>query len=357
MIKFKSDELAKMKKVPRVIGDYGVKASLFGAPYLPMLKSIMEQWIIIDDLHMKFVATPDKNEMEQVFTYLFDDNVKYCVIFFSDDAVLKVPTTSGAMYMNLDISTCDISNTQFTFNMLLSSVSGHPTLHNIIRGCIQQCMRGCRIRRKSGINVFLKTSRAIEYSGTVLTTALNDWAMYAIGCTIYHLHRGQLYDREQTKKEITKYAMCAGYNITLEACECIEDIQFLKFSPTYVNGKVVTFLNLGVVFRAVGRLKVSSLPKKRSVLQDHLNGVLVGLNGVQHSPFTAWANSDKPIVEKYHLQGLKQRGEVPLSSYCRRYRISAAELLELIGEFQSVRVGKFVAHEGFSTILRKDYGG
>jgi len=58
MIKFKSDELAKMKKVPRVIGDYGVKASLFGAPYLPMLKSIMEQWIIIDDLHMKFVATP-----------------------------------------------------------------------------------------------------------------------------------------------------------------------------------------------------------------------------------------------------------------------------------------------------------
>lgn len=325
-----------------------------------MLKNAMSTWVFDDNgVGYRFISTPNKEEMDAAFTEL-KNWVQNGVIYFSDDAVYKVTCRDGPKYFNVDISSCDISNTQKIFDALIYMSSECMVMSEHIQKCVEQCGRGCKIIRTSGVEAIFRTSRCLEYSGTVLTTSLNNVAMVCIGYSVYdiflNIYRSNLYTQD-VKMCIEGAANLVGYNVTVEICECHEDIQFLKFSFTDdARGGLISFLNLGVVLRAVGRMKQRVAQTRKKVEKHHL-GVLRGLDGVQPNPLTGNVSPGESDVElPYLLQGLAQRQRVCLQAYCARYKFESGPLLEAARLFQKSGYGIFVYHPVFDQILGRDYG-
>jgi hypothetical protein len=252
--KLKKDEVAKPTKPGRAIGDFGVAASLQGFCLTGRLKNAMaDDDIIIGDARYRFVKKPDFETLNDTFEKLRDPPEKHFFVYFSDDSCYarRLPDGTVASY-NVDISKCDASHTEETFDLLTSLLPKHA--QDDCQLLTDQCKADIEVALPevfgSKRKLRLSPSGARLYSGSTLTTIINNLAnllvaSQLVGCKSH-----------EPKELVAAVAQC-GYCVTLDLNEIHEDTQFLKNSPVWCRdeGRYVSILNLGVLLRTSGRAR------------------------------------------------------------------------------------------------------
>jgi hypothetical protein len=362
--KLKKDEWAKPGKKPRMIGDLGVGASLRGFRVTNSLKVAQEsEPVYVNGGEMYFCKSPDPVIMEQVFKKLIDPPGRFYFVYFSDDSCLSIRRKDGGVdFYNLDISSCDASHGPAIFQQLVDLVP--PTVRPDMQMLVDQCQLPLRVvsRVDPSVKLLLKPNRPMLYSGSTITTGINNIANLAIGIAISECDY-------TSPDDIRLAAERAGYIVS--GCKPLqhpEDLQFLKHSPVLdSNNCYKPMLNLGVLLRASGVCR-GDLPGRGpfSIRARDFQAAL--LNG-------AYPQADFEVLQlmKGVVKGSKKI-EIPhlfeykvevndnfqpffaqRDSIMRRYRLSDLEYAEVI-EFAKSGFEQFSNSVGLSKILDLDYG-
>lgn len=256
--KMKIFEIAKPGKVPRMIGDLGVHASLQGFRLTKFLKMAMAS----EPLHylggeIEFCPKPNPVDLARVFQKLIDPPGRYYFVYFSDDACLSIRTPNGILRANLDISSCDASHTHELFLLLKNLLPPHmrTDLQRLIDQCNEPITIYSRIDKRR--KVVLKPEASRLWSGSTITTAINNLANI--------LNMLEIADRTiYSAADIVAACGAAGYIVTVENCDDWHRLQFLKHSPVLdTNGNLRALLNIGVILRLSGTCK-GDLPGRSS---------------------------------------------------------------------------------------------
>jgi len=379
--KVKVPECAKSGKGSRGIGDYSCPGSLLCPFLVKPLKHAFSTRVEHDGCVIRFVESTECVEIDDILTEMYNSQVNY-FIYFSDDMCCKIFHRGVPRYFNLDISSCDKSNGVGVFERLrwfyASTIWG-----NLIDKAILQCKQNLYIKNPSNPNEYItaKVNTPTEFSGTLLTTLLNNIAASSICLSIhYHLKKT---DDLTVDQLITKAAFAVGYKVTGEECHSPEDIQFLKMSFWQDDGgNLHSFLNLGAVVRAFGTCwmdypynskkgeKLIDAVRFRnwSVLQGYKHcGDNILMQALSASPGTQRPNclTEKTmgLISKQTTSDLLHKSwtsstvrlAVPIDSLLKRYRMTREELVELCGFYQSSDVGSVIHCDAGYKLLARDY--
>lgn len=349
--KMKTLEFGKPGKYPRMIGDMGVAASLQGFRVTEILKHALTGPIVHRNCTYYFVGDASAESLNQAFRTLVEMPTEYVFLCFSDDAVMGHRGPGGVRYMNLDISSCDASHTRESFQ-LVQDVAG-PAYADAIRVLTEQCempilLTSVEDRRR---RVVLRPVEPRLYSGSTLTTLINTLASMTIALAITQ--------HPYTAEGIVAAASKAGYIVTVDWCDRLEDVQFLKRSPTMINGEVRHLLNAGVFFRSSGMCH-GDLPGRG----DYEQRARAFQRGLISSFFPG---VDVPWVNRMRTEGrvilqddrfLKSSDPVSLSNehFFRRYQLTESELEELVDGLSQCDYSTSFECAALDKIFLKDYG-
>lgn len=380
-IKVKIPEAAKNGKGTRAIGDFTCPGSLIAPFLIDPLKSAFAEPVEHDNCVIRYVGTTNAHEIDKIVTEMWNSEVNY-FIYFSDDMMCKIIRDGVPEYFNLDISSCDKSNTTAVFHRLRWFYA-HSDWDELIARAVKQCTQPIIMQNphKNGEYITAQTVNPTEFSGTILTTVLNNIASSGICCSInYHLRRG---GSESTEAIISKAAFAVGYSVTAERCQNPEDLQFLKMSFWEgKNGELHSFLNLGAMLRSFGTTWGDYPYNKRTeCLEDSIRfrnwSVLQGYKHAGESELMRALSSSKGCqrpkkISKrtvgIHTRQLERenhyklwndsvaREPVPRSAVLRRYRLSEPEYEELLKATRESDIGHVLRYSGIDKILNRDYG-
>lgn len=362
--KLKKDEYSKPGKYGRMIVDLGVIASLEGGLWAEMAKKhIGDHKMVINNCCFVFCSSPDPDVVLEYMKEVWYNDNRYAVmmVVFSDDAIVGALVDGVWQVYNLDISSCDTSHCPPLFHLMFEALNCPTWLVNTFINQMKALIRIESSDKKQ--KAFAKPKDLYLQSGSVITTITNVFAQLLI---FHSLSQGDV--------GIVEAARRVGYVVTLETCEIIEDMQFLKMSPTYdTEGVLHACLNLGVIFRASGTCRgdVPKFSKHRDFESDAnrfqsqlMSGLLARVN---HSwlnklagplglcrDATALANAQKHVNALRHITA----GYVPTydDSIYKRYRLTQLEIFELHESLETIGVGVTVYSNAVHKILKKDYG-
>ena len=361
--KMKRDEWAKHGKKPRMIGDLGVAASLRGFRLTGMLKEAQfNESIQYKGGEIFFCKSPDPFALQYCFDQLINPTGAFFFVYFSDDSCLSIRHEGRIDRYNLDISSCDASHGPEVFNTLVNIMPEH--CRHDMQLLVDQCALPLRVVSYANPKhvAILKPTRPMLYSGSTITTAINNLANVAIVKAI--LDRGYV-----GAESIALGAQDAGYIVTgCKPLQFIEDLQFLKNSPVLDDSGVWRpMLNLGVLLRASGTCKGDlpgsgdlipraraqqrgllrgSYPRTDFLLLDHMRAAMgegIAFDCDLDLSYKVVDNPDYP------------RFRVDEESLFRRYRLNSLEISDLLA-FGHFDVCHEFASSGVSKILSVDYG-
>jgi len=358
------------EKPGRAVIDFHTNASLAGAWLMNIVKEAQSVHILeANGGHFRFVKSPDPFVMQDVFEKLYNPPGRFYFVYFSDDSTLAIRVNGVLQWYNLDISSCDASHSEFLFQALLQLFPEH-CLHDA-RSLVAQCRAPLRVRANSlqrgGPMVEIKFRNPRLFSGSTLTTAINNLASLLIGYAISFCD-------EITPATLTAAAERAGYVVT--GCEPLRDfskVQFLKHSPVFdVCGKIRPLLNLGVLLRASGTCK-EDLPGRgpiRSRGQSFQYGLLQGMYPRAVFPLiTAMKKSTPPLTCTKsafvgQATGALKTVDNPLypvfhitsEEVYRRYELTTCEQDELDYQLGVATFGTWINNSAAQKILDLDYG-
>lgn len=365
--KMKRLEWAKHGKKPRMIVDLGTPASLLGFIAMERLKQAQSQ----EDLEINggilhFCKSPDPFEMQRIFQELYSPSKRFYFVYFSDDACLAIRDGDRILRYNLDISSCDASHSPALFTLLrdIFPTNSQPLVDRLIQQCQSRlCIRATQDRN---MKVILQPTRPMLYSGSTITTAINNLANILIAFKISQL-------TAFTPSDIEKAAAAAGYIVTgTEPLEHFEDLQFLKHSPVFDKfDNIHPLLNLGVLLRASGTTH-GDLPGHGpfQARADAYQAAL--LNGMYPRATFQLIRNMKATVSHAKPSKLNSGDVLSLAhkvvdsdypvfeptarSLYLRYRLDDGEISALERGFGSAGYACFFNHSSASKILEKDYG-
>jgi len=363
--KMKKNEIAKPGKVPRTIGDLGVAASLQGFRLTKFLKSAQAaEPIDYLDGEIEFIQSPDPFKLEEVFSKLIEPPGRYYMALFSDDSCFSIRTPTGVHVYNVDISKCDASHSDCLFDAIVQvtpSVAQHD-----MTVLTEQC--GLPIHLQSvadkAKSVLLQPKTRMLYSGSTLTTSINNLANQLIGMSFAEC--------DYTGPEsLMAAAAKVGYVVTLEACHQMEDIQFLKHSPVFdTHGRMRPLMNLGVLLRLSGTCN-GDLPGRgdlRARAESFQASLLSGaypyadftiLQNLKRHAGTANVQTDKVVADLFQYKTLRNGYEqylVDPDSMYRRYALTPLEQSDLEDGFANLGYEGVFGGDAFNKVLGKDYG-
>jgi len=374
--KIKFPEFAKPGKYPRMIGDYTCPGSLYGGFLMDSVKeAFVDEYCAYPGHSMFFVKSPNREVLLKVFDKLIrPDEVTF--VYHSDDSCAGVRCDDGYLWMNVDISSCDTSNRQPVFNWLKYLTRG-TVYYEVMEGMVKQCKNPLYIANPWNRREKLKfrSTEPIEYSGSLLTTALNNVASSNIGLAFSHdiqafRQRGGALTKAVAQQIMIQSARNVGYLVTCEVTDVVEGVQFLKNSPYITNdGGLDFFLNLGVVLRSLGSCD-GDLPGKSSEpmyrrAYRHLSSVL---NGYCHAGNNSVLDAlrDKFPIRKdigecdvklwYHTAELRSVDYIPNSVLCKRYKCTDAEIGEFLFYINGCDIGTVVSCPFLEKVFAVDYG-
>jgi hypothetical protein len=371
--KIKKDEYGKPGKKPRLINDLTCPASLQGAFFTSLMKKAMAAFVY--DLPCgvaTFISKPDYATLKIQFNNMIDNTLPIRMIYFSDDSCIAVNTDGVNRLYNMDIFCCDATHGIEAFKFL-QSLFPDDRHGDIIRRLIKQLTTDLVIKssnfHKDRKKVVLRPKEPVLYSGTTLTTFVNNDANLFIFCSLEQAARE---GRKLTKEEIIACAARAGYGITLEPCINVQKLQFLKNSPMLnQHGEYVPVLNQGVLVRSFGRCKGDIPGPSKESYESRarmFNGAL--LKGMY--PYTHFNLLDSlrigtlaptKKIEQHALKHLPYEHSVeqrPIDyisddQLCLRYDLSLVDIQEL-NTYASYGTGSRVRVHASNQMLLIDYG-
>lgn len=249
--KVKRAEIAKPGKATRLINDLTCEGSLLCGFVADQLKQCMAAYT--EREYFQFIKSPNLDLLKITFDKLLCPEEQMFFPFFSDDSCVSIRCTDGIFMANVDISSCDGSHGKIVFDLLRQVTALDTRIHRYVDGAIKQCEMPLTLSSAaSKQKVVLKPNAPTLYSGSTLTTLINNFANIAIA----HAIHGRLRDglKKSDCEELVRIAAeSAGYIVTVQVCDTYHELQFLKHSPCKtVLGTIVPVLNLGVILRALG---------------------------------------------------------------------------------------------------------
>lgn len=364
--KCKKGELLPRNKYPRAIGDLTAPGSTALGYYMDWVKEQFQRTYTIGRATCRFIKTPDSDIMTEVFRNLINPNGLY-FCFFSDDSCISVQCSDGVLTANLDISACDGSNYDPVFNILHSVMDVDPRYKTDVSDAFKQCRTTCVVKEIDGRSrVYLKPKGHILYSGSVLTTSINNMANTLIFLHIAHMWNNTIVSKQEMRRIIVSAAELAGYILKIDECQTPGDIQFLKHSPAIVGDDVVPYLNIGVLLRGFGTI-LGDLPGKEKLglaeRARRFNSDVI--KSWKHAGNTSikYAFSNKIIDRTLHTKLPESTWRmtsskdvfIPDEAICERYRINPVELDELNYYIRVCDVGDIIHLPVVNKIMKKDY--
>lgn len=371
--KMKKDEVAKHLKAPRCIGDLGVLASLAGFRMTKYMKQAMASVdYVVNGIRFIFCPSPKYTALKKIFELIVNPEERGTFVCFSDDSCLGIRQPDGTYFWaNLDISSCDKSHTDHLFEAF-HDLSPDAQCADVL---LAQCKAPIKIYPiKDGKTdrrdyLVVRPQGYFLYSGSTITTMLNNLANFLIFLAIAELE-------VITIDSLKTAASRAGYLITVEYCERVQEIQFLKHSPAYdTSGVMQPLLNVGVYLRSSGRCR-GDLPgrgciRKRAAIFHHQ--FTHGMYPRVSTPFInnhleAEAHTitdrhqrhlDRVISTLTAYKVVKEEEDPTLTfttdEFFARYNLDALDLTDMIESSQTTGYGWHFATEASRKILLMDY--
>lgn len=365
LYKMKKDEIAKVGKRPRMIGDLGVAASLQGFVYSKKMKLGMSERVI-DFLGgtIEFCPKPSPDKLVSVFAKLKDPPGKFYFVYFSDDSCYAVRTPTGVRRFNVDISGCDASHTTALFE----------ALRTVTPDCARECidilieqlqlpMRIVDINDKLNVLMLLPKGPKL-YSGSTLTTLINNLANILIAISLFERNA-------TTPEQVSLAASLVGYKVTvIDASENFHTTQFLKHSPVYdTNGNLRALLNLGVLMRMSGTCR-GDLPGKGPIQTrgtEFQSALLRGayprvdftlIRIMKTKSNTETRRKIMRMVNNlftYKTSETEETFTIPDEEVYKRYDLSELEIASLHTAVDEMSFGYHYASNAVEKILKTDY--
>lgn len=380
LYKMKKDEWAKPGKYPRMIGDLGVHASLAGFRVTDFLK-VAESYepTIENEIEIQFIKSPQQNVLRDTFSKLLNPPLRGYFCYFSDDSCFSIKVGNAIYTFNIDISSCDASHTRAIFNALVEVTP--DVAKTDIQTLVKQLETPILLRSVANPKnqVLLATTGPKLYSGSTLTTRINNLACQLIGKSLSETSFDGCSSHDDIKTIIIQAAEQVGYQVTCEACPHYSQIQFLKHSPIFDSENLLQpFLNLGVLLRLSGVCK-RDLPgrgdlRERARLFQHslLMGVYPSISfdliddmrnsvagdGAKGRTETHITSQITNILNyKVVTDSSDQPFRVTMEELNLRYpNVSTDEMCELVQDMGTAKFGVALACSAASKILHKDYG-
>lgn len=372
--KLKKNEWAKFRKKPRSIGDLGVGASLLGfrlTHFLKLAQSLED--IEVNGGTITFCKSPDPFELERHFLNLLDPPGRFYYVYFSDDACLAIRNKQGGVdRYNLDISSCDASHGAELFRLLERvTPAGRP--REDMKRLTAQCLLPLRIVSRANKNHLLciKPKQETLYSGSTITTAINNLANICIGLSISELDYDRKLDDTGSNSMLVQAADRCGYIVTgTNPLVEFEDVQFLKNSPVLdTRGNWRPLINFGVFLRASGTCN-GDLPGKGSLkprAEAFQRGLLACtfpsctsevIDIMRRTMGTGPVTMTSEMVENLRYKTSSNESypkfTIETESFCNRYRLDPSEYADL-RDYASLGFGAVYNGPSVSKILAKDY--
>jgi len=362
--KMKGGEIAKPDSIPRMIFDLGVEASLLGFRITEALKDAMRDLpIYVNGGVIQFIKTPNPFVLERVFDQLICPDGRFYFAYFSDDSCLTIRLTDGRLLRyNLDISSCDSSHTKFLFATFLR-LFPERSRTEVLR-LVSQCSQAFQVKsvHHKGLSVVLRPREPKLYSGSTLTTVVNNLA-----CISLALSLSEIPSSDWGTEAMVSACERAGYKVTgCTPLEHIEDLQFLKNSPVLDSQKKYRpLLNLGAFLRASGRVK-GDLPGRgdiRNRAYRFQKGLMQGAYPHASIPFLSELYKRLPgdgfpvdyFSTKVETDVDYPTWEVDQESLFLRYRLLSSEVDDLHYWARHADFGLQLHCSAFNKILKIDY--
>lgn len=369
--KVKKAELAKYLKATRLINDLTCEGSLLAGFVTDQLKKAMA--LFTKDRWFQFIKSPNLDDLKSTFDNLLSPAENLFFAFFSDDSCVSIRCADGVFMANVDISSCDGSHTRSVFDLLRKATCRDKRLHRFIDGAIKQCELPLTLRcGGTGVSVKVKPCMPVLYSGSTLTTLINNFANIAIAMSIKTSLRDDLLVSECSELVRTA-AEAAGYIVTVQDCKTYHSLQFLKHSPCRAAcGTMVPVLNVGVLLRSSGNCW-GDLPSYKShgkltfderaflynvsQTQCYKNCVSYGFLAAMRRIYAFDSDVERPSYDGSwmlnNITGDYSRYYIPADELATRYGLSGADMEELSN---SLEVGKMSLTKASRAILGLDYG-
>lgn len=359
-------ELGRPNKWCRVTADLSTPASLRAGFVVDAIKeALASNPLRVNGFKSVFVKSPRLEVLSKHYTFM---ELGTRALVFSDDAALSLRCRDGMLWLNLDITACDASNSKHVFSAIRRLCPPGWLPH--IDRAIDQCRADAVIGVGTG-KIILRPVDVFEYSGSVLTTILNTIASLCITGQLLSGHSESL-TREEARLRVEAILLECGWKCTAEWCSVFEELQFLKTSPIRtVNSDVRATLNLGVIIRAMGRTdgdypgRGALLPRIEAFNRVWVSGLVhAGTYGLTRALRARWPHT-RGKLPSYgsnaidYLQGDSgYLDDVPLfePSLCARYKLDLAHLEELYELVRFANVGDLLTCHAADACLRVDYG-
>lgn len=354
-------EWAKYGKFMRLICDLTCAGSLVGGFMAKVIKNSMSK-VEFADQQWEFVGEPRLSHFQRCFeTLCTTDTFKF--VFFSDDSCAGIKCSDGRVIANMDIKSADASAGPSVFESLRYITRNTP-FKDIMDASIKQCEKPLALSNPYySYKTMLEPSRPVLYSGSVLTTLVNNMGNLLIYSSIKDWldSLGRLPTVSECLSTLPRLAESAGYQVTVEVCDCPSDLQFLKYSP---GRDYLPFLNLGVMLRSLGSSD-GDLPGKLSeALCNKRDAEIVagfvhaGDNFLTRTLRGRFPNAKVAFYKNYTLANTVGDASRDVGDYevRSRYNLSENEANELVQYIHSMGIGYSVDCAAVRKILSKDYG-
>lgn len=376
IFKLKNFELLPKGK-KRGIGDLSAVRTNATAWVFDYIKDAMAGSYVNGAYEFEFVKSPDINKLKEVFEKLIQPIFGVYYVYFSDDCCVAAQCSDGVVYFNGDVSQCDGSHfTTLDVAQMMFNTDPYGRSHcfssTIDRayGYLSRDLKfPNKFNRKEWIKYHFKNPRM--YSGFAGTTVTNNIANMCIGLMLQRLcPNPKLVTKIQFKSMYVEAARLCGYMVKVVDCDIPEDLQFLKMSPSVVDGVVTPYMNIGVHIRGFGTFPYDlpssgSLESRARVFNsDVVKSRVHWGNHKINTSFRQHIVADTKIV----LSGTVYAGlfeakvvgkndtPISLESIAKRYRCSIFDLEELCECISGARIGDFIHLPVLSVIYSKDYG-
>jgi hypothetical protein len=325
--------------------------------------------------------------MTEVFEKLRDPPGRYYFCYFSDDSCLSIRHGGRVYSYNLDISKCDASHSDTLFDALeeITPECGKEDMAVLTAQCGLPLEIRSTVNRK--VKVILQARRRLLFSGSTITTGINNLANLLIGHAVSNC------DFRGDPAAIIAAARLVGYVITLDDCQVPKDpnvlpgihlLQFLKHSPVYdTQGILRPLLNPGVLLRLSGTCNGELPGSKNQPLRDRAIAMQDGLlrGAYPYAQFTLLDNLKKQCPHKtlsanhqkqidrivtgtllYKITSLSEKVEkyptfrVNSDAMWLRYGLTDSEIYEIEEMFGTMGPYMSLAGPGLDKVLKLDYG-
>ena len=359
----KTNETIPNSTRPRMTIDMSTPGSLVLGEIVDAIKTAFGE-VIVGRCRLSFAMEPSNSEIARLLTRLIYPEYDVEYVYFSDDACVAFKDREGKWQRaNVDIKSCDGSHSRAVFDMLVRIVGNNPSISKQVKLALSQLMctlyigytgRHPKNSKKHRQTAFLEPVFPVLYSGSVLTTIINNIANCLIGLGIYK-HR-----------DVKLGAKDAGYEVKVVPVVKIEDYQFLKMSPFLTDlGQIGVFLNLGVILRLFGKIR-GDLPGSGDVTRRAYRFNCQIMSGLRYSGDSSLYQL---LCDKFPPQDLGLRIKLPGSLEIVKFNVtfkvpdrvlearyglgSYDEFLQLL---RSAGPGSLISHKFVDTCMKIDYG-